>query len=209
VAQAAERLAQVDLTSNSGAAGAVVMIVSPEGATAGVLVDGLGHVLTNWHSVRSYDVLLVVFKQAGSTGPATATRSPARVVGHSKFSDLALLKVDALPSGIAAPVLVSKVEVDSGSPIHAISPGDDGQWHHSVATVDRIRRNSSWYSARRVLHRADVIRAQMTDPRDVAGAPLFNNKLELVGLGAMVRTDKGELIGVSAGTLRAFLAAPG
>jgi hypothetical protein len=49
----------------------------------------------------------------------------------------------------------------------------------------------------------------MADPQDVAGVPLFNNALELVGLGAMSRGDKGELIGISAGTLRTFLAAAG
>jgi S1-C subfamily serine protease len=202
-------LAPVDLSSNAGAAAAVVMVVTPEGATSGVLVNERGHVLTNWHSVRAYDAVLVLFKQADGTGPAVATRSLARLVAHSKFADLALLQVDSLPSGIAPPVLVSRVEVDAGAPLHAIGPGDDGQWRHSVATVDRIRRNSSWYSTRRVLHRADVVRAEMADPQDVAGVPLFNNALELVGLGAMSRGDKGELIGISAGTLRSFLAAAG
>lgn len=72
--QPAAQLAQVDLSSNSGAAGAVVMVVSPEGATSGVLVDSLGHVLTNWHSVRGYDALLVVFKQSGGTGAACVSR---------------------------------------------------------------------------------------------------------------------------------------
>jgi hypothetical protein len=209
VVHSAAPLAPVDLSSNAGAAAAVVMVVTPEGATSGVLVNERGHVLTNWHSVRAYDAVLVLFKQADGTGPAVATRSLARLVAHSKFADLALLQVDSLPSGIAPPVLVSRVEVDAGAPLHAIGPGDDGQWRHSVATVDRIRRNSSWYSTRRVLHRADVVRAEMADPQDVAGVPLFNNALELVGLGAMSRGDKGELIGISAGTLRSFLAAAG
>lgn len=209
VEQSAARLAQVDLSGNAGAAAAVVMVVTPEGATSGVLVNERGHVLTNWHSVRAYDAVQVLFKQAGGTGPAAATRSRARLVAHSKFSDLALLQVDSLPAGIAPPVLVSRVEVDGGAPLHAIGPGADGHWRHSVATLDRIRRNSSWYSTRRVLHRADVVRAEMADPLDVAGVPLFNDALELVGLGAMSRNDKGELIGISAGTLRAFLAAAG
>ncbi len=206
---AAEPLAEVDLASNRGAAGAVVMVVSPEGATGGVLVDDTGHVLTNWHSVQGYDAVVVVFKAAGGNGPAAGTGARARVVAHSKFADLALLRVEEPPAGIAAPALVAQVEVDSGAPIHAIGPGEDGRWRHTVATVDRIRRNSSWYSSRRVLHRADVVRAEMTAARELVGAPLFNNRLELVGLGAMVRSDKGELIGVTAGTIRAFLAGSG
>ena len=55
------------------------------------------------------------------------------------------------------------------------------------------------------MHRADVIRAEMDLAHDVTGAPLFNDQLELIGLGAMVRADKGEIVDVSAATIQAFL----
>lgn len=68
-----------------------------------------------------------------------------------------------MPPDIAPPVLVARVDVEAGSPLRAVTPDSDGQWRHVVATADRIRRNSSWYSSRRVLHRADVIRTEMAE----------------------------------------------
>lgn len=40
------------------------------------------------------------------------------------------------------------------------------------------------------------------------GSALFNDRLELVGLGNMVRPGGGELVGVSTDTIRSFLQAP-
>jgi len=84
-----------------------------------------------------------------------------------------------------------------------------GHWEHRVATVERLRPDSSWYSQQRVLHRGDVIRAEVAAPGGLDGAPLFDAEMRLVGLSAMVRSNKGELIGVSADTIRAFLGPPG
>jgi putative serine protease PepD len=203
-------LAVVDLNSATGVAAAVVLVVTPQGNTSGVLVDRDGHILTNWHTVHDYDAVVVMFKQAGGSLPAYDSLVRARVVAHSKFADLALLKAESIPAAIEPVTIAAKVEAQSGAPIHAIghAGGRDSnrQWQHGVANLNRVRRGSSWYSTQRVLHRADVIRATMNLVQDFAGAPLFNNQLELIGLGAMVREEKGEIVGISASTIRVFLA---
>ena len=213
VAGAAAQLAVVDLNSNSGIAAAVVLVVTGSGSTSGVLVDHTGHILTNWHTVHDYDEVIVMFKQAGASIPALENRMRARVVAHSKYADLALLKVESVPEGLTPAVLVDKVVTTGGAPIHAIGHAgcraSTGQWQHDIAKMDRVRLGSSWYSTKRVLHRGDVIRSEMTPGRDVSGAALFNNQLQLIGLGAVVRTDKGEITGVAARTIRTFLAGAG
>jgi S1-C subfamily serine protease len=209
VAAAHRPLARVDLSSNDGPAGAVVRVVTPTGAGSGVVLDRDGHLLTNWHVVRGVDRMMVYFKRVGSADAAHATRSQARILAHSKFSDLALLKVETLPPGLTPPAIAAEIEIRAGAPIHAIGHTGDGRWQHLVATAERVRPNSSWYSTDRVLHRADVIRAALSGASDLSGAPLFNDRLELIGLGAMMRDDKGELVGVSADTIRAFLGPPG
>ena len=213
VARAATQAAVVDLNSASGVASAVVLVVTPQGSTSGVLVDRSGHILTNWNTVHDFDRVVVMFKQSGSSGPARDKLMSARVVAHSKYADLALLKIESVPAGYAPVSLVAKVDAQRGALIHAIGHSGGrasaGQWRHDIANMDRIRRGSSWYSTQRVLHRADVIRAVMDPVRNIAGAPLFNNQLQLIGLGTLVRADKGEVLGVSAATIRAFLTGSG
>ncbi|MFT5174943.1 MAG: hypothetical protein ACI8W7_003132, partial [Gammaproteobacteria bacterium] len=213
VASAATQLAVVDLNSSSGIAAAVVLVVTGRGSTSGVLVDLTGHILTNWHTIHDYDEVVVMFKQAGASTPARENLMRARVVAHSKYADLALLKVESVPVGLTPAVLVEKVATPGGAPIHAIGHAggraSSGQWQHDIAKMGRVRFGSSWYSTKRVLHRGDVIRAEMTPGRDVSGAPLFNNQLQLIGLGVVVRTDKGEITGVSARTIRTFLVGAG
>ncbi|MFT5448416.1 MAG: hypothetical protein ACI9DC_003600 [Gammaproteobacteria bacterium] len=207
--KAVTALASVDVNSDGGVASSVVLVITPSGSTSGVLIDRNGHVLTNWHSVNMLDEVVVMFKQSQGSKPRRNDPARARVVAHSKFANLALLKVESVPAGLVPARVIAEVEMERGAPIHAIGHGGgrggDGQWRHDIASLDRVRRSSSWYSAQRVLHRADVIRAEMDPVQDVTGAPLFNNQLELIGLGAMVRADKGEIVGVSAATIRAFL----
>jgi hypothetical protein len=205
--QALARLVDVDLEAVDGPAAAVVLVVTPDGSSSGVVLDAEGHLLTNWRGVRGYDVVVVYFKSRGGPGPVGATR--ARVLGHSKFADLALLRAEAPPPLEGIPPIVAGVEMEQGALVHAIGHGAEPTWQHVMVTVDRVRPDSSWYSLERVLHRGDVLRCRLTGSTDLSGAPLFNDRLELVGLAAVVRADKQELIGVSADTIRAFLGPPG
>jgi hypothetical protein len=125
-------LASVDVNSDRGVASSVVLVI-----------------------MSKFDEVVVMFKQRQGSRPRRNDAVRARVVAHSKFADLALLKVETVPAGLAPAVVVADVEMESGSPIHAIGHatgrGGDGQWRHDIASVDRVRRSSSWYSAQRVL----------------------------------------------------------
>jgi hypothetical protein len=205
--RAVEGVARVDLERAEGPAAAVVLIVTPVGTSPGVLLDAEGHLLSSWHGVRGHDVVVVYFKSGSGPGPGRATR--ARVLGHSKFSDLALLRTEGVPPTVAIPPPLAEGGVEEGARIHAIGHDAGPSWRHVVVTVERVRPGSSWYSRGRVLHRGDVIRGSLPQAAELSGALLFSNRMELLGLAATVRNDKQELVGVSADTIRAFLGRPG
>jgi S1-C subfamily serine protease len=204
--RAVERLAQLDLEGAEGPAAAVVLVVTPQGMSSGVLLDAEGHLLTSWHGVRGHDVVVVYFKSGSGPRPGRATR--ARVLGHSKFSDLALLRTEDAPPVVAIPPLPAEVRVQEGARVHAIGHGAGAGWQHELVTVERVRPGSSWYSQGRVLHHGDVIRGSLPQAAELSGALLFSDRMELLGLAATVRSDKQELIGVSSDTIRAFLGPP-
>ncbi len=198
----------IDVTAEGNVSSAVVLVVTPAATGTGVLLDYAGHVLANWHIVRGYPSVSVSFKtQAGSTPSRSRTRS-ARVVRLSKTADLALLRIENPPPGIAPVRLAKTNEVRTGDIVHAVGHPNGGDWAYSLGKIDQVKPGSSWYAGHNLLHRGTVIFAELPDNPGGAGAPLFNNRLELVGIGAMPRSIRGVLTGVSVETIRRFLGTP-
>jgi len=200
-----EPVAKVDLSAGDNAAMAVVLVSTPLGAGAGALLDGQGHVLTLWHLVQGYADVTVVFKALDGNEADSDRAYRARVVKVNRFSDLALLQLDQRPSEAVSVRLTGKQAAPIGGVVHAIGQGPDGSWRHILGKVSRVRVGSSWYSGQRILHRGTVLRAKVLDDPGSAGAPLFNNRMELIGISAEGRARDGRLRAVSIDTIRRFL----
>ncbi len=209
VKKSVETVREIDLSDDKGLAESVVLIISALGNGAGVVIDESGHILTNWHLVQGLESVAVAFKSSGQAKVQLSQLQRARVLRHSKFPDLALLEIDG-GSPVSAAKLVdakkTETKLGKGNRLHTLNLADGGLWGSSVATVQRVRSGSSWYSGRRVLHRATVIRAEMEGQGGLHGAPLFNQHGEVTGLTTLVKTGKNQLIAVSAQTIREFLA---
>ncbi len=211
VNEATATLTEMDLSHDDGLAGAVVKVISAVGSGAGVVINDTGHILTNWHLVRGHDRVAVAFKQTGKAQISSSQLRSARILRHSKYPDLALLAVDGQNPAPAAKIATAKTEeakVVRGARLHTLHLDDSGGWQSSVAAVERVRSGSSWYSGRRVLHRATVIRAEMEGQPGLSGVPLFNQQGEIAGLTTQVKADKKQLIAVSVQTLQRFLKPP-
>ena len=201
----------MDLSDDDGLAGAVVLVISPLGTGAGVVINEAGQVLTNWHLVRGLDSVAIAFKRPGEAQVATSDLRRARVLRHSKYPDLALLAVQGGSPVRAARIVDDKAgsaKAARGVRLHTLHLADSGAWQSSVVKVERVRGSSSWYSGRRVLHRATVIRADIEGPSGLSGAPLFNEHGEIAGMTTLVKAEKNQLIAVSDQTLRRFLDPP-
>jgi|GEM_PF-5752376 len=201
-----EAVTEVDLNAGDNAAMAVVLVSTPNGAGAGALLDKQGRVLTLWHLVRGYTDVAVVFKapDGGSADRERAYR--ARVVKLNRFSDLALLQIEPPPPEAVSVRLAAGNTALNGAIVHAIGPGPDGSWRHVLGRVAQIRPGSSWYSGQRILHRGTVLRAKVLDEPGSAGAPLFNNRMELIGIGTEARSRRDRLSAVAIDTIQRFLA---
>lgn len=197
----------IDVTAEGNVSSAVVLVVTPAATGTGVLLDYAGHVLANWHVVRGYPSVSVSFKTQSGSAPSRSRTRSARVVRLSKTADLALLRIENLPPGITPVRLAKTNEVRTGDIVHAVGHPHGGDWAYSLGKVDQVKPGSSWYAGHNLLHRGTVIFAELPDNPGGAGAPLFNNRLELVGIGAMPRSIRGVLTGVSVETIRRFLGA--
>lgn len=199
---------EIDVTADDNVSSSIVLVVTPTGTGSGVLLDDAGHVLVNWHVVTGYPTVSVSFKAASSGFPSSELTFSARVVRLNKTADLALLRIDDPPDDLVPVRFADASQIHSGDVLHAIGHPASGAWTHTLGKISSIKPESSWYAGRNLLHRGTVLQAKVLDDPGSAGAPLFNNRLELVGINALSRTKKGVLTGVSVETIRLFLEAP-
>ena len=158
------------IEASRAVARAVVMVVTPSGSGSGALVDRSGHVVTNWHLVDGHGHVTVLIKDAATDDAAQARAVRARVVRYSRFADLALLRLDETPAGIAPIALGSGGAVREGGMLHAIGHPDGGTWTHTPVIVTRVKPDGSWYSGRSFLHKADLVRGQAHADPGASGA---------------------------------------
>jgi len=204
---ALEPLARVDLRDPDDVSRAVVQVSTARGSAAGVLLDERGHVLTVWHAVRGMGSAAVIFRAPDDPfGDATRVLR-ARVERVNRFADLALLTLETVPEDVTPLRLAAPDAPATGAVLHVISQGRDGVWRHTVGKISAVRRNSSWYSGQRILHRATVLRGKVLDEPGNAGAALLGNDLELLALGAEDRLRNDRLTAIGVDTIRRFLAA--
>jgi S1-C subfamily serine protease len=202
-----EPVTDIDVNANDNVASAIVLVVTPTGTGTGVLLDNAGHVLANWHVVTGYPTVSVSFKTPDQGVPSAERTRRARVIRLNKSADLALLQIDDVPVDVTPVHFADVNQIRVGNVLHAIGHPADGSWSHTLGKISKVKPGSSWYAGRHLLHRGTVIQAKVLDDPGSAGAPLFNNRLELVGISAMRKTKQGVLIGVSVETIRRFLEA--
>jgi len=165
---------------------------------SGSLVDkGRRLVLTNYHVVGDVKHATVFFPDYGPDKKAIPERKhytdraarlgiPGEVVEVDKEADLALIRIDRVPDGVAElPLAASSPE--PGAAVHSIgNPGKSGAlWVYTPGKVRQVY-SKKWKAKldERTVHtfEAKVIETDSpTNPGD-SGGPLVNDKGELVGV---------------------------
>lgn len=111
----------------------VVYIVTVASSGSGFVYDADGHIVTNRHVVANSRGYEVVF--------ADGERAAARLVGADVDSDLAVLKVDALPAGVQPLPLAEPDSVQVGQFVVAIGNPFGEQGSMSVGIVSGLGRS--------------------------------------------------------------------
>jgi S1-C subfamily serine protease len=159
--------------------------VLPRGTGTGFIIDGDGHILTNYHVVAGADRLTVVLLDG--------TRLPARVVGSDPGNDLALLKAD-IPAGKGAIAALGDSDaVEPGDP--AIAIGTPFGLDHSITAGIISAVNRSFGTAAGRPMRGLIQTDAAINPGN-SGGPLLNAAGEVIGITTSIESPVRANVGI-------------
>jgi S1-C subfamily serine protease len=88
-----------DVTLYRSISPSVALVATKEGLGSGAIVSGAGEIITNWHVIKGYPEVGVVFKPAVEGKQINGDDlKVARVVKYDVVADLALIKVSEVPT---------------------------------------------------------------------------------------------------------------
>lgn len=148
---------------------------------SGVIMDNLGHILTNYHVIEGADTILVATQDG--------RESLATVIGTDPESDLALLKID-LPA--LEPIRATQPRVETGDVVFAIgNPFGVGQTV-SMGIISGTGRSHLGLAEFENFIQTDAA----VNPGNSGGA-LINAYGELVGINTAIFSRSGGFQGIS------------
>jgi S1-C subfamily serine protease len=140
----------------------VVLIATKAGFGSGALIGNSGEILTNWHVIKGYSVVAVVFKPAiEGSKPTRDDVKTAQVVKYDEVADLASIKTLDLP-GTSTPIrLGDPSEINIGADVHAIGHPTGEVWTYTKGVISQYRIGFEWSAGNEdTKHKADVIQTQ-------------------------------------------------
>ncbi|MCA9972069.1 MAG: trypsin-like peptidase domain-containing protein [Anaerolineales bacterium] len=169
----------------------VYVIVPPIGSGSGFVYSADGYIVTNNHVVTGGRSFEIVF--------AGGERLTAELVGTDVDSDLAVLKVDALPAGVTPLPLADFDSLRVGEFVVAIGNPFGEQGSMSLGIISALGRSlesqrdlgtGSSYSL------PEVIQTDAPINPGNSGGPLLNLAGEVVGINSAIASDTGTNSGV-------------
>ena len=189
------------------AAPAVVFVVAKKGNTkefstgSGAIIDGKGHVITNWHVVENHPHIFVVFKPKDSADLKKELVFAATVEKDDQVADLALLKINNPPKAFATLRLGDMSTLSVGQDVHAIGHPEGQVWTYTKGIISQIRPNFEWLG-----HRAKVIQTQTPINPGSSGGPLLDDNGRIIGVNSFYSTKgRGLNYAVAVDVVQTFL----
>ena len=159
----------------------VVLILTKDGLGSGSLIGKDGEVITDYHVVKGYSNVAVVFK------PTLEGKSPTRddmklgqVVKYDEVSDLALVKVTEVPAGKNPLRLGDVSDISIGADVHAIGHPTGEEWTYTTGMISQYRIGYEW-TIENIKHKADIIQTQTPINPGNSGGPLISDSGTLIG----------------------------
>jgi S1-C subfamily serine protease len=174
--------------------------ITGAGQGSGFVVSEDGYVLTNSHVITTAGV--TEEPDPESVEPATEVyvefadgdRAQAEIVGWDLFYDIGVIKVDPDDHELQPVPLGDSRNVVVGEPVAAIGSPFGQAGSLAIGVVSAIERSvDSLTSAYSV---ADAIQTDAPINRGNSGGPLFNQRGEVIGINAQIRSESGNAEGV-------------
>jgi 2-alkenal reductase len=151
------------------------------GAGSGLVLDDQGHIVTNNHVIANAELVTVIFFDG--------QEAIAEVIGADDDSDLAVIRVDALPEGVHPLPLGDSSLVQVGEPVIAIgNPFGLG----SSMTTGIVSANGRTIDSQATPFSIPlVIQTDAAINPGNSGGPLLNLRGEVIGVNAQIATNSG------------------
>jgi S1-C subfamily serine protease len=189
---------------------AVVLVLTNDGLGSGSLINKQGDVLTNWHVVKGYRQVGVIFKP--SVEGQALTKADLRrgtVVKVDEVSDLALVRVADIPLTVTPIALGSMSDAIVGEDVHAIGHPTGETWTYTKGVISQVRRNFEWTEEEtKKAHHADVVQTQTPINPGNSGGPLLSDSGTLIGVNSFKSQGEGLNFAVAVDEVARFVAAP-
>ncbi len=169
----------------------VYIVVSSRSSGSGFVYSKDGHIVTNNHVVAAGNSYEIVF--------AGGERMRAELIGADAESDLAVLKVDKLPSGVAPLPLAGAEQIQVGQLAVAIGNPFGEQGSMSLGIVSGLGRSLPSQRATNVgstYSLPEVIQTDAPINPGNSGGPLLNLNGEVIGVNAAIASTTGTNSGV-------------
>lgn len=158
---------------------------------SGFLLDSQGHIVTNNHVVEDANELQVTFFDGSTT--------EARMVGADPGSDLAVIKVDQLPPGVAPLPLGNSQEVAVGQMAIAIGNPFGLQNTLTVGVISGLGRSligPASAGGNGNFSIPNIIQTDAAINPGNSGGPLLNARGEVIGVNTAISSESGRFDGV-------------
>lgn len=161
-------------------------ILGINGIGSGFVFDTNGHIITNAHVVENADEITVTFLDGRSY--------KAKIIGVDPFTDLAVIKVEAIPSLLQPLPLGDSSNLKVGMEVVAIGNPFGLSGSMTSGIVSQLGRllpsQDTGFSI------PDVIQTDAAINPGNSGGPLLNLKAEVIGINTAIQSATGEFTGV-------------
>jgi S1-C subfamily serine protease len=187
----------------------VVIILTKDGFGSGSLIGKSGEIITNYHVVKGYSDVAVVFK------PALEGKEPTRddvklghVAKYDEIADLALVKAVEVPSGRTFVHLGDASDIGVGADVHAIGHPTGEAWTYTTGVISQYRMGYEW-TTENIKHKADIIQTQTPINPGNSGGPLISDSGTLIGINSFKVKGEALNFAISVDDVKKFLTRQG
>lgn len=166
-------------------AGLFLVEVPSEGAGSGIVLDKLGHVLTNFHVVEGAKEIQVMLYD-GSSHTAT-------IVGHDPATDVAVIRV-AAPAEVLEPVRFgTSSDLRVGQRVFAIGNPFGLERTLTTGIISSLNRSLPARNGRTI---KSIIQTDAAINPGNSGGPLLDSASRLIGMNTAIASRTGQSSGV-------------
>ncbi len=172
-------------TKATVASGLFLLEVPSEGAGSGIVLDRLGHVLTNYHVVEgAKEIQVLLFDGSSHTG---------KLVGFDPATDVAVLKVDAPAALLVPAVFGSSNNLHVGQRVFAIGNPFGLERTLTTGIISSLNRSLPTRSGRTI---KSIIQTDAAINPGNSGGPLLDSGSRLIGMNTAIASRTGQSSGV-------------